>query len=87
MCNECDTKFDGWMHDGDIPRCPVCYPSTGTSMFEIDVGEYVKSLLPNDNATDIPESVSVPRPNILATLPAAVLFSSLYCPKLLDETS
>ena len=46
-CNTCNEVFSGWLHDGDIPRCTNCYPSN-SSIFEKDVAEYVKSLLPND---------------------------------------
>lgn len=47
-CSVCNAIFDGWIHDGDIPRCPICYPLVGSSMFEMEVSEYIQSILGNE---------------------------------------
>lgn len=46
-CTDCENSFLGWLHDGDIPRCPTCYPMFGSSLFEKQVLEYVQNLLGN----------------------------------------
>lgn len=54
-CNTCDSQFISKMEDGDIPRCYVCYPIKGTSLFEKEVYDYILSFSPNveSNNTEI----------------------------------
>jgi hypothetical protein len=51
-CTRCKYEFNGWLHDGDVPRCTNCYPLVGSSLFEKEIAEYVKSLLPIDNVEE-----------------------------------
>lgn len=54
-CNECETIFEDNIISGKIPRCLNCYPITaGISKGEIEVYEYIKSILPE--GTDIIQS-------------------------------
>lgn len=47
MCNECLNEIYDHIDNGKIPRCLNCYPiTTGISKGEIEVYEYVKSILP-----------------------------------------
>lgn len=46
-CIKCDTVFIDKLEDGDIPRCNICYPTKGSSLFEKEITEYVISLLSN----------------------------------------
>ena len=49
MCNECLNEFYDHIDNGKIPRCLNCYPiTTGISKGEIEVYEYVKSILPEN---------------------------------------
>jgi hypothetical protein len=43
-CTDCHTVFNGWLHDGDVPRCTKCYPPNA-SLFEAEITEYVRQLL------------------------------------------
>lgn len=54
-CNVCSTEFSGWLHDGDLPRCTTCYKNS--SVFEKEITEYVKSLLPLDNVIENDHSI------------------------------
>jgi hypothetical protein len=47
-CNRCSNIFEYPLRWARVPRCPTCFPSNQTSMFEKQVFDYVKSLLPND---------------------------------------
>lgn len=48
LCKKCGNQFMGKMEDGDIPRCLICYPTTGSSLFEKEITEYIKSVLLNE---------------------------------------
>jgi G:T-mismatch repair DNA endonuclease (very short patch repair protein) len=43
ICNMCDTVFDGHLHDGLIPKCPKCHPTT-VSRGEMQLREFIQSL-------------------------------------------
>jgi len=47
-CTSCLKIFNCPLRWDRIPRCPHCYPSVGTSMFEISILQYIRSLLPSD---------------------------------------
>lgn len=47
-CIKCSNEFVDKLEDGDIPRCKICYPVSGSSLFEKEITEYIKTLLPND---------------------------------------
>ena len=48
ICNNCFNKFNYYFRGDRIPRCPTCYPSYGTSLFEMEVFDYLNSQLPNN---------------------------------------
>lgn len=54
-CNVCNANFLGWIHDGDIPRCTNCFK--GSSIFEKEITDYVKMLLPSVDVLENIKSV------------------------------
>jgi len=47
-CLYCKNIFSYQLRWDRIPRCLTCYPSSGSSLFEKEITEYVKFLLPNE---------------------------------------
>ena len=45
LCKTCNTEFDGKIEDGEIPRCVVCFPKVGNSLFQREIFNYIKSIL------------------------------------------
>lgn len=44
-CNHCDTIFSSHLENGNIPKCPKCYPPlNGTSKYENELFEWIQSL-------------------------------------------
>jgi protein-arginine kinase activator protein McsA len=43
-CKKCGDIFDDILRGGKIPRCYKCYPNNNTSIAEIEIGDYIKSL-------------------------------------------
>jgi hypothetical protein len=43
-CKKCGDIFDDILRGGKIPRCYNCYPNNNTSIAEIEIGDYIKSL-------------------------------------------
>ncbi len=44
-CNQCGNEFVGNMNDGNLPRCPTCFPRlNGKSQYEEEISEYLKSI-------------------------------------------
>ena len=51
-CTKCECEFISKLEDGDIPRCKLCYPVKGSSLFEKEVTDYIKSILPTDTVIE-----------------------------------
>lgn len=51
-CIKCVNEFSDKLEDGDIPRCKVCYPVKGSSLFEKEITEYIKNILPNEKVIE-----------------------------------
>ena len=43
-CKRCNLIFADVLRGGKPPRCYNCYPNTNTSVAEIEIGDYIKSL-------------------------------------------
>lgn len=56
-CIKCSHEFLDKLEDGDIPRCKVCYPVKGSSLFEKEVTEYIKKILPDEKVVENDKSV------------------------------
>lgn len=56
-CAKCTSEFLAKLEDGDIPRCKVCYPVKGSSLFEKEVAEYIKTILPSEIIIENDKSV------------------------------
>lgn len=56
-CVKCTTEFTDKLEDGDIPRCTVCYPVKSSSLFEKEVTEYIKTILPNQQIVENDRSI------------------------------
>lgn len=56
-CLSCGNIFEYQLRWDRIPRCNICYPTFGTSLFEMNVLEHIKTILPDDliisNSKDI----------------------------------
>ena len=45
-CNRCNTIFQYPLRWARVPRCPICFPSNQTSIFEKQVLDYIREILP-----------------------------------------
>ena len=44
-CNNCNTKFEDYILNGRVPRCPICFPKlAGESLLKDDFSKWIKSL-------------------------------------------
>lgn len=48
ICQYCLNSFNYYFRGDRIPRCPICYPSVGTSLFEQEIIQYLNQQLPNE---------------------------------------
>ena len=46
-CLECNNNFEGYLSNGWVPRCPICYPFL-KSKVEAEILDFLKSILPNE---------------------------------------
>jgi len=55
-CLKCNTTFDDDIDNGNLPRCPTCYPVVGTSSVEKEIVQFCQeySIIENRNRTLIP---------------------------------
>lgn len=56
-CIKCGNEFLDKIEDGDIPRCKICYPVKGSSLFEKEVTEYIKTIIPTVKVIENDKSV------------------------------
>lgn len=50
QCKKCNNIFENILYSGNIPKCNICYPNIKIkSIYELEIFEYLKVLLPNEN--------------------------------------
>ncbi len=42
ICTQCNQEFKDHIDNGRIPRCPICYPPSKTSQYDLQLYEYCK---------------------------------------------
>lgn len=47
-CKKCNTVFEDYIANGNIPRCPKCYPSSIQGKEEKELISWLRELLPNE---------------------------------------
>lgn len=47
ICKTCNTEFDDTLINGNIPRCPTCFPKK-INFLESEIYDFIKSILPNE---------------------------------------
>lgn len=47
-CVKCNHEFKDYLANGNIPRCPICYPTSIRGTLEKEFGDWLKSVLPDE---------------------------------------
>lgn len=48
LCIGCNKNFEDYIANGNIPRCPHCYPSSTQGIMEKELSEWIRLALPNE---------------------------------------
>lgn len=82
MCLVCNNKFIGKIEDGKIPRCLVCFPIVGNSIFQKEVLGYIKLLIPTENIIENTKKILPSGKELDIYIPSkklAIECNGLYC--------
>jgi hypothetical protein len=86
-CVKCDNVFEGYLHNGKIPRCLVCFPYIRkTSHYEVEIEKWllslsIKNIVKNDRSVISPKELDIYLPDFKL----AIEFNGLWAHSELDK--